>query len=272
MNTKHLFPLFFIIISNILLSCNRNDISSDTESTKFSNDLKIYVQKQKSIINKSLLSRSNATLTFDNIIEIANSLDSCSQKFIDDHPELVSVSNSDLTEDDLYAMSIDEEALLEFAKENYSSKVYNAIYNTIYDPEYTEYPGSSTSSDLKLPSQETPSEKDPLFWDSQKIEQTIIANLEVVSDFKRLTIETFSPSGLEKELQGKSKDCIERYKLNIKDCNTSFAVNMAFGVLSLFITTPTGAGATLSFASMVYTTYEYNNCISSAKSSLQECK
>lgn len=258
-----------IIIVVAVIAC-RNDEGKPTDKTnKFDTDLAEYVAKQKSILGSIVKTRSGESSPLEDLLQMAAKIDSCTADFVENHREELAPITHELTEDELEAMSYDEEYLLDFIQMNYSETVYNAIYNFINNNSgFT----SVDDKDLQpsIPSQDTDIyEQIDVAVDPEKF---ILANAQIASNFKALVIDQLNPDGMQKEYQNKSPDCLEKYQAEVDGCNFSFGVSMGLTIIGAVITSPITIGsAALFVASTSHATYEYSNCLGSAKSSYEEC-
>lgn len=260
-----------IAISLFVIACS-NDVEKSQEKPQkqFDKDLAEYVAKQKGFMRSVVISRSGSEVTYEDMLEIAAKLDSCSMKFFEEHPEVYEALNLNVTEDEIIAMSLDTEELMQFVQANYSSEVYDAVYKAISDS--TELlqtnnndVASSNNDIVSSVSQITNKENDEMI---ENANNAILANIEVATEFEKTLTEVLKEDA-NMTVAEKNNYCYGKYVRNVNNCYSSLTRDVV--IAALF-----GVGSGWSYigasVGILVATQNYNECLRFAKEVYHDCR
>ena len=127
---RNYYVLVFCVLSFIvgLTSCNNEQTADNTQRERnFDRDLNLYVASQESIINGIGHTRADGNLTYDDLVAMAEKLDSTSKAFYKAHPEVKLRIKENPSKEELEIMSMDADSLLAFVNRNFSPEVENIV-------------------------------------------------------------------------------------------------------------------------------------------------
>lgn len=242
--------LLTLLFSVVITGCNSGDTTDCTQITNdFDKELNDYIASQEATIS-SVKTRANGNLTYNDLVAMAEKLDSTSKAFYKAHPEVKMQVNENLSKEEIEIMSMDADSLLAFVNRNFSPKVGKMMQANLKGQPYKFSDG--------LPS-------DMLVSNSEK---TLLANLKISNEFATVVNGSIGSGNI---VRNSPKVCYEKYLKRLDNCKQSFFIAVAFTTFGAIVTSPSGLGLTVTYASYCYALYAYDNCQKDAYSSYQDC-
>lgn len=245
---------FFLIAAFVamfsLVSCGTDDGVEKTKVanlSEFDKDLNEYVTTMEDILSAGTVTRAAGdSVSYEELLRIAASIDSTSQKFYQDHPQIAEALPK-LPEEYIEVMRVDVDTLLAFVKANYSEEFYqNFVAHIFTKNENARYiPLSSTVSD---------------------VDKTLNANLYIYSNFKNLA----GNSSQLPLLKNKEQKCFSEYLSRRNGCYATFCGDI--GLIAINVAkTPTTDGMVVGTLSTLMAVYSYYSCLNDAKAIYDLC-
>ena len=243
---RKLFLLIAAFVAMLaLVSCGADDGVENTKvvnMSEFDKDLNDYVTTMENILSEGTVTRAAGdSVTYEELLNIAASIDSTTLKFYQDHPQIAEALPK-LPEEYIELMKVDVDTLLAFVKANYSDEFYQKFVTQIYTKnENARYiPMPSTASD---------------------VDKTLNANLYIYGNFKNLAGNTLQITG---PCEDKGRKCWIDYLSRTDECQKALCDEIGCLVLGAFVTSPTMAGTIVYTLSTLMASFQYWLCSSDA--------
>lgn len=247
---------FFLIAAFVamltLVSCGADDGVENTKvanTSEFDKDLNDYVTTMEDILSEGTVTRAAGdSVTYEELLSIAASIDSTTLKFYQDHPQIADALPK-LPEEYIELMKVDVDTLLAFVKANYSDEFYQNFVTRIYTKnENARYiPMPSTASD---------------------VDKTLNANLYIYGNFKNLVGNTLQITG---PCEDKERKCWKEYISRRDECQKALCNEIGCLVVGVLVSLPTPAEVVLCTLSTLMSVYSYYSCLNDAKTIYDLC-
>ena len=247
---------FFLIAAFVamltLVSCGADDGVENTKvanTSEFDKDLNDYVTTMEDILSEGTVTRAAGdSVTYEELLSIAASIDSTTLKFYQDHPQIADALPK-LPEEYIELMKVDVDTLLAFVKANYSDEFYQNFVTHIYTKnENARYiPMPSTASD---------------------VDKTLNANLYIYGNFKNLVGNTLQITG---PCEDKERKCWNDYLSKRNLCYTTFCGEIGLLVFNVYKTLPSVPGAVVYTLNTLMAVYSYYRCLNDATTIYELC-
>ena len=236
--------IYCLVLFSVLfvLSCNQNGdygkcVNSNSE---FSKELREYRAAQMQVLHNGNTRAAGNTYTDEEVQEIAAKLDSIAADFRKKHPEIVAALPK-ITQDEFDVMSVDEDSLVSFVKNNYSLETSDYILNSMSEMENGNI----------VPK--------PKYRIGSITDDYVIANIYTISDF--VDIAGNSESSSITPCKTKS-DCYSRYKEKVSGCYKTLVRSLVLNIVGLSVMSP---------INMLYIAADYNKCLTDAAEFYSVC-
>lgn len=192
-----------------VLSCNNEANSSlNINKDSFSRELRDYCNRQHAVLY-SHDTRGTSEMSYEELCDIAKEYDNNLNEFLNKNAELLSyyAPKNHLTNDEVDIMRFAPQQLLDYAKENYSITVYNAIRGFLNKEKIYSVEEVYTNKDLN------------------PLEMAIIVNIDNSLDLQNLVEEWVIDETKQIEYSQSREDlCFDDLIEDLKDCGIDFAI------------------------------------------------
>lgn len=245
-----------IFIACCSMSCNSSftDEHYQQEEKGFEDSFASFKAAKRTVLNSVATRSANDTLSYNDMIVMAEELDSLNKAFYHSHPKLAKRVRKVVESDQVEIMKINPDSLMSFVKDNYSDEIYNCVRGHLVKA------GCLSSIYNLKTTGATVSTQDDRF---------IVDNIETTLEFAGKTKWDKNPNFSYKT---KTEYCLDQYKNRKSNCYKSYITNCVIAGLGIVVSAPSTVGAAVVWTVSVSLVCEaYRECLYDAYCSYMDC-
>lgn len=250
---KNILLVIAVAMVFVMVSCGQDAKVAQSQSIEENlyEDIANYSAAKKAVLNTCLTRTASDTISYEKMLVMSEKLDSISRAFNEAHPKFANRVIKKIQYEDLEIMRVEPDSLLAFVKANYSSGVYNCVYENL-----KKY-GYKSSEKLTI----APSEN---YNKLESNDDFYIDNVKTSTDLADKVV-TWNKNS-QTSNSSKNSRCLAQYKEDCKNCNIAYVVDCVVAGLCIAVSTPTTAvGGLCAAYSLVEAYNDYLDCCSDAK-------